>query len=89
MNIDGSFDVKNAKSWICCAEADMEELKNLMTTNGIKVGYTSKVLGAFSVTAESIDQLKAVVNGNSLIRDVKPVQKLKLVTGINMKEDRE
>jgi hypothetical protein len=81
MNVDGTFDIKKAKSWICCAEADMEELKNLMTTNGIKVGYTSKSLGAFSVTADSVDQLKAVVNGNTLIRDVKPSQKLKIVSG--------
>ncbi len=81
MNVDGSFDVKTAKSWICCAEADMEELKNLMTTNGIKVGYTSKTLGAFSVKADSVDQLKAVVNGNELIRDVKPSLRLKIVSG--------
>jgi hypothetical protein len=81
MNVDGTFDIKKARSWICCAEADMEELKNLMTTNGIKVGYTSKSLGAFSVTADSVDQLKAVVNGNTLIRDVKPCQKLKIEPG--------
>jgi hypothetical protein len=82
MNVDGSFDIKKARSWICCAEADMEELKNLMTTNGIKVGYTSKTLGAFSVIADSVDQLKAVVQGNTLIRDIKPVQKLKVVSGL-------
>jgi len=79
MNVDGSFDVKKAKSWIFCAQADMEELKNLMTTNGIKVGYTSKALSAFVVTADSVDQLKAVVNGNEHIRNIQPSLRLKVV----------
>lgn len=74
MNVDGSFNVESVHSWICCEEQNMEELKNLMTTNGINVEYTSSALGAFSVTAESVEQLATVVHDNTLIRDIKPIQ---------------
>jgi hypothetical protein len=85
INIDGSgptFDVKSNKSWISVADEDMQEIKDLMVANGIKVRTTSKLLGAFSVVAESPEQLAAVVNGQSKIRDVKPVMKLRVAFGI-------
>jgi hypothetical protein len=75
------FAVTSARSWISVDAADMQEIKDLMIANGIKVGITSTLLGAFSVVAESPEQLSAIVNGNTKIRHVSPVQKLKPTSG--------
>ncbi len=82
ISVDGSgptFNVTSNRSWIAVAEADMQEIKDLMLANGIKICTTSKLLGAFSVLAESPEQLAAVVNGNTKIRSVLPVMKLKII----------
>ena len=73
------FKVTSARSWISVDAPDVQEIKDLMIANGVKVGITSKLLGAFSVTAESPEQLSAIVNGNTKIRHVTPVLKLKPV----------
>jgi len=79
VSVDGSgptFTVLSNRSWISVAAEDMKEIKDLMIANGIKVCTTSELLGAFSVVAESPEQLAAVVNGNAKIRHVNPVMKL-------------
>ena len=76
-----TFNVVSANSWISVDEADMQEIKDLMVANGIKVRTTSKLLGAFSVLAESPEQLASVLNGNVKVRHVSPVLKLKPVSG--------
>jgi hypothetical protein len=68
-----TFDVVSTRSWISTSPEDLQEIKDLMVANGIKVCVTSNLLGAFSVDAESIEQLSAVVNGNSKIHGVFPV----------------
>jgi hypothetical protein len=74
-----TFDVVSTRSWISTSPEDLQEIKDLMVANGIKVCVTSNLLGAFSVDAESIEQLSAVVNGNSKIHGVFPVRQLKVV----------
>jgi hypothetical protein len=77
ISIDGPiFSVTSNRSWIAVSDEDVQEIKDLMIANGIKVCVTSKSLGAFSVLAESPEQLAAVVNGNSKILNVMPVVKL-------------
>jgi hypothetical protein len=68
-----TFDVVSTHSWISTSLDDMQEIKDLMVANGIKVCVTSNLLGAISVKAESIEQLTAVVNGNAKIHGVFPV----------------
>jgi hypothetical protein len=68
-----TFDVVSTRSWISTSPEDLQEIKDLMVANGIKVCVTSNLLGAFSVDAESIEQLSAVVNGNTKIHGVFPV----------------
>jgi hypothetical protein len=60
-----------------------------MISNGIKVKVTSETLGAFSVLADSPEQLSSVVNGNFKIRHVTPVQRLVPDRGSMLAEDRE
>jgi hypothetical protein len=84
-----TFDVVSKHSWISVAEEDMQEIKDLMVSNGIKVKVTSETLGAFSVLADSPEQLASVVNGNFKIRHVTPVQRLFPDRGSMLAEDRE
>ena len=73
-----TFDVVSTRSWISTSPEDLQEIKDLMVANGIKVCVTSNLLGAFSVDAESIEQLSAVVNGNTKIHAVFPVMTLQI-----------
>ncbi len=73
-----TFDVVSTRSWISTSPEDLEEVKDLMIANGIKVCVTSNLLGAFSVMAESIEQLTAVVNGNTKIHGVFPVMTVQI-----------
>ena len=68
-----TFEVVSNKSWISVDAVDMQEIKDLMIANGIKVKTTSTLMGAFSVEAESIEQLFAVIDGNTKIRNIMPV----------------
>ena len=84
-----TFKVVSNRSWISVAKQDMQEIKDLMISNGIKVKVTSETLGAFSVLADSPEQLASVVNGNFKIRHVIPVQRLVSDIGSMLAEDRE
>ena len=83
-----TFKVVSNRSWISVSKQDMQEIKDLMISNGIKVKVTSATLGAFSVLADSPEQLASVVNGNFKIRHVTPVQRLVSDRGM-LAEDRE
>ena len=87
LNLDGQV-VKSKKSWICVDAENMQTVKDLMVSNGIKVGYTSSSLGAFSVDADSIEQLSAVVQQSFAIRSVVPVKQL-IVSLSDMRSEEE
>jgi hypothetical protein len=73
-----TFEVVSTRSWISTSLEDLQEISDLMVANGIKVCVTSQLLGAISVEAESIEQLSAVVNGNTKIHGVFPVMTVQI-----------